>query len=269
MLVATLRLKFKTCTKPKVTLKKDYSIYKQKETIKNVYTKTETALLKQQVVDHNNVNECYELLKQVTTIAEGEVPLLLKKEQESWMTPEIKDLLKKRRNTKYDLVEYKNLNKLRKSKCICAHEEYLDKKCEGTKALYRFNPKQARKRIKKLKRKKFTNSSGIIKDKDVTILFEENDIKRRWLEYVKELYDEPNRSAHPLYFEEPLNGPILLKSEIQNAFSSMRNDKALGQRWPTRGSRAACGSLPGFMWLFFTCLISSISSLVLPSTVWF
>ena len=206
---------------------KDYSIYKQKEIIKNIHTKTETALLRQQVLDNNDVNECYELFKQVTTIAEEEVPLLPKKEQESWMTPQIKDL-KERRNTKYDSVEYKNLNKLIKSKCICAHEEYVDKKCEETEALYRFNPKQAHKRIKELKRKKFTNLSGIIKDKDGTILFEKNDIKRRWLEYVKELYDEPNRSVLPLYFKEPLNGPTILKSEIQNALSSMRNGKALG-----------------------------------------
>ena len=95
LLVATLRLKLKTCTKPKMTLKKDYSIYKQKEIIKNIHNKTETALLRQQVRDNNNVNECYELLKQETTIAEEEVPLLPKKEQESWMTPEIKDLLKR------------------------------------------------------------------------------------------------------------------------------------------------------------------------------
>ena len=228
LLVATLLLQLKTCTKPKITLIKDYSIYKQKEIIKNIHTKTETALLRQQVVDNNDVNECYELLKQVTTTAEEEVPLLPKKEQESWMAPEIKDLLKGRRNTKYDSVEYKNLNKLIKSKCICAHEEYLDKKCEETEALYRFNPKQAHKRIKELKRKIFTNLSGIIKDKDGTILFEKNDIKRRWLEYVKELYDEPNRSVLPLYFKEPLNGSTILKSEIQNALSSMRNGKALG-----------------------------------------
>ena len=43
-----------------------------------------------------------------------------------------------------------------------------------TEALYRFNPKQAHKRIKELKRKKITNSSGIIKDKDGSILFNEN-----------------------------------------------------------------------------------------------
>ena len=93
-------------------------------------------------------------------------------------------------------------NKLIKSKCICAHEEYLDKNCEETEALYRFNPKQAHKRIKELKLKKFTNSSGIIKDEDGTILFEENDINY-WLEYVKKLYDEPNRSAPSLHFKEP------------------------------------------------------------------
>ena len=76
LLVASLRLQLKTCTKPKITLIKDYSIYKQKEIIKNIHTKTETALLRQQVVDNNDVNECYELFKQVTTTAEEEVPLL-------------------------------------------------------------------------------------------------------------------------------------------------------------------------------------------------
>ena len=59
-------------------------------------------------------------------------------------------------------------------------------------------------------------------------MFEENDIKRRWLKYVIELYDELNRSAAPLYFKKPLNGPTILKSEIQNVLSSMRNGKTLG-----------------------------------------
>ena len=98
-------------------------------------------------MENNDVNKYYELLKQVTTIAEKEVPLLSKKKQESWMTPEIKDLLKERKNTKYDSVECKNLDKLIKSKCICSHEEYLDRKCEETETLYRFNLKQAHKRI--------------------------------------------------------------------------------------------------------------------------
>ena len=143
------------------------------------------------------------------------------------MTPEIKNLLKEKGSTKHDSVEFKILDKLIKSKCICAYEEYLDKKCDET-ALYRFNHKRAHKRIKELKRKKFTNSSGIIKDKDGTILFEENDIKRCWLEYVIELYGKPNRSASPLYFKEPLNKPTILKSEIQNELSSMKNGKTLG-----------------------------------------
>ena len=136
----------------------------------------ETALLRQQVVDNNDVNKCYELLKQVTTIAEEEVPVLPKKEQESWMIPEIKDFLKER-STNYHSMEYKNLGKLMKSKCICAHEEYLDKKCGETEALDQFNPRQTHKPIKELKCKKFTSLSGIIWDKDGTILFEESDIK--------------------------------------------------------------------------------------------
>ena len=59
-------------------------------------------------------------------------------------------------------------------------------------------------------------------------MFEENNTKRHWLEYVKGLYDYPNRSVPPLYFKEPLNGPTILKSKIQNAFLSMRSGKALG-----------------------------------------
>ena len=68
--------------------------------MKNIYTKTEIALLRQQVGNNSDVNECHELLKQETIIAEEEVPFLSKKEQESWMTPEIKDLLKETRSKK-------------------------------------------------------------------------------------------------------------------------------------------------------------------------
>ena len=79
-----MRLKLKTCTKSKVTLKKDYSLYKQKEIIKNIYTKTETALLKQQVVDNNDVNEWYELLKSDNhSIRRSSFTVLPKKEQVS------------------------------------------------------------------------------------------------------------------------------------------------------------------------------------------
>ena len=53
-------------------------------------------------------------------------------------------------------------------------------------------------------------------------MFEENDIKCRWLEYLKELYDDPNRSTRSLYFEESSNGPTILKSKIQIALSGMR-----------------------------------------------
>ena len=42
----------------------------------------------------------------------------------------------------------------------------------------------------------------------------------------KSYIDEPNRFAPPLYFKEPLNAPTILKSEIQNPLSSMRNEKA-------------------------------------------
>ena len=110
MLVATLRLKLKICTKSKITLKKDYSLYKEKEIIKNIHTKTETALLRLQVIENNDVNECYKLLKQVRTIEEEDVRLLSKKEQESWMTPEIQDLWKEKKNAKYDSVKYRNFD---------------------------------------------------------------------------------------------------------------------------------------------------------------
>ena len=112
-------------------------------------------------MSNNDVSECYELLKQVTTTAEEKVPLLPKNEKESWMAPEIKDLLKERRSTKHDSVKCENLDNLIKSMCICVHEEYWDKNCHEAEAVYsidlicRFNPKQAHKRIKELKRKIF------------------------------------------------------------------------------------------------------------------
>ena len=106
-------------------MKEDYSIYKQKEIIKNIYTKTETALSKQQVADKNGVNEYYELLKSNYHSRSSSTS---QEEPRNWMTPEIQNLLKEKKCTKHDSVEYKNLDKLIKSKCICAYEDFFDKK---------------------------------------------------------------------------------------------------------------------------------------------
>jgi len=60
------------------------------------------------------------------------------------------------------------------------------------------------------------------------MLFEGEDIKVRWKEYITEFYGKPNRSSQPFNFEELLTGPTILKSELRNAVLSMKNGKAVG-----------------------------------------
>ena len=74
-----------------------------------------------------------------------------------------------------------------------------------------------------------------------------------------------------VFLEEKKQNVDFLENEEQLNDLSFFVDitEVLAQGWPTRGSRAACGSFPGFMRLFFICSVCSISSLVLLSATWF
>ena len=116
-----------------------------------------------------------------------------------------------------------------KKKCTKAHEDSLTEKCKVIEKSYNSNPKVVHQRIRKISSKKYyKTTTGCIKDKNGNILFEEQTIKQLWVEYIRELYDDPERGGKPIKFNNDLSGPEITKSEVREAVSNMKNGKAVG-----------------------------------------
>ena len=63
------------------------------------------------------------------------------------------------------------------------------------------------------------------KNESGDILFETNEILNRWTEYVEKLFDDKRDETYLQHF---LQGPIILKSEVENALNSMSKGKSSG-----------------------------------------
>ena len=64
-----------------------------------------------------------------------------------------------------------------------------------------------------------------IKDKNGNILFNQQEIAARWVEYITELYED-HREQMPKF--EVTSGAIIMTEEIQKALKSMKDGKATG-----------------------------------------
>ena len=80
--------------------------------------------------------------------------------------------------------------------------------------------------IKHFKKKKNAAASGCIKNKDGTSsLFEKEDIKKRWEEYIQDLFDDDRGPELQISDNE---GPSILESEVKNALHSLGTSKYEG-----------------------------------------
>ena len=68
-------------------------------------------------------------------------------------------------------------------------------------------------------------ASGCIKDKNGNILFDQEEVEARWLEYITELYED-HRAQMPKF--EVTSGESIIKDDIQRALKSMKDGKAAG-----------------------------------------
>ena len=81
------------------------------------------------------------------------------------------------------------------------------------------------KNIKEVTGKRNWNNSQAIKTKDGRTVVEENEIRTRWEEYIKELYND-ERGQKPIKTNN--EGPPILKEEIKAALNKMKKNKATG-----------------------------------------
>ena len=80
-------------------------------------------------------------------------------------------------------------------------------------------------KVKELTKKCTLKGGGSITDKNGKILFDQEEIDKRWVEYIKELYDD-DRAPMPQF--EITSGQSILKEEVEKTMQSMKKGKATG-----------------------------------------
>ena len=168
-------------------------------------------------------------LRDSMTQAAAEVlPKKTNKKKQRWMTKEILEMMEERKKAKHtNATKYNQLKKEIEKECTKAKDEWWNKKCEEVEELEaKHESKNMHKKIKEITEQTSRKcGSNCIKDKDGKMLFDEEDIKVRWEEYVSELYND-NRGNPPE--TKDLEGEEILKSEIEKAIKELKSGKAAG-----------------------------------------
>ena len=144
------------------------------------------------------------------------------------MTDHILNLMENRKQFKNsDKDEYNRLNKQINLACTEAKEKWLVNQCEEVEQLEKqYKSREMHNNVKELTSKNTKKkASGCIKDKNGNILFDQEEIAARWVEYITDLYED-HREQMPKF--EVTSGASIMKEEIQKALKSMKDGKATG-----------------------------------------
>ena len=126
-----------------------------------------------------------------------------------------------------------NNNKIRR-KCEGAKKKYLDNQCREIEVLQAQNRyDKVYEKVKEISGKnKRTNANNELKDKDGNTIKNEQEILKRWKEYVGDLYNKDgkpkNRSVEETSKNDDEEGPSILRKEVEWAIKALKAKKATG-----------------------------------------
>ena len=164
------------------------------------------------------------------------LPKKKRKENKDWMTEEILNLMKTRKEMKKpeneeQSEEYKEVDIQIKRECRKAKDKWFNDECDEVMKLEsEHNIREMHNKVKSLtnKKKGAKSASGCIMDKTGRMLFTEEEIKERWREYVSELYDDPTRPEAVEIDIEGDGGMQITKDEVKKVIKKMKTGKAPG-----------------------------------------
>src|ERR1051325_1310566 len=158
----------------------------------------------------------------------------------------------KNKNTEQSKKKYRELNNELRRETERAKEKWWEKECKNLEELNgkgRSDLVYAKVRTITTKNNASSRSTAI-KDNAGNLLTEPDDVRKRWREYIEELYDKngkPNPEDMGLEREDNVQqdckGPELLESEIMTAIKDMKMNKAVGvdnipsELWKVLGER--------------------------------
>ena len=219
----------------------DYNMQKQKEAqtryaveVSNIYNALtiEEGVQEQSVED--KIERKFHILKEsIHTASKNTLEKKKRKKPKEWMTGEIMELIEKRKQLKKpdqneQTEEYNEMDKRIKDECRLAKDKWFNEECDEIMQLEKeHNIREMHNKVKNLTKKKkgAKAASSCIRDEEGKMLFTEDEIKKRWKEYVSKLYDDPNRpEAEEIVKEE--KGRDFSIQEVAKAIKRMKNGKA-------------------------------------------
>ena len=107
------------------------------------------------------------------------------------MNDEILSKMEQRKNVNNKTTEYNVINKEIVDECRQAKENWLNEQYEEIENLEKqHKTKEMYGKVKELTKKCTLKGEGSITDKNGKILFDKEEIDKRWVEYIKELYND-------------------------------------------------------------------------------
>ena len=144
------------------------------------------------------------------------------------MTEDILHNMEQRKKYKNDnQIEYQRLNKEITNDCRKAKEQWLTDQCQEIEKLEKqHKTKEMHEKTNNFTNKKNTKKqASSIMNKDGKLHFEQEDISKRLVEYISNLYND-KRDDMPTF---PItSGEKFLKEEVQRVIKSMKDSKAMG-----------------------------------------
>jgi len=228
--IAKMELKLRKLKKSQQNKKLDLQLLKTDVDMKRKYTievKNQFEILSEETDSEEDANKEWNIWKEsLTAAAEKVVPAVKKKKNKQWMTEEILDKMEERRKNKGNHTRYNELDKEIKRKCDQAKEDWLNKQCDELEQHHQSDMKTFHRKIKELSGKNKGIAGGCIKSKEGNIIMEEEKIRERWTEYIKELYDA-NRDEN-MQLDHNNEGPKIMEEEVRHALKKTKDGKAAG-----------------------------------------
>ena len=174
------------------------------------------------------IDKKYERLVKCIAVATSEtLPKKENKKKQRWMNEEILQMMKERKKLKRKTGKYQEKDKAIRTACTEAKEKWMNEQCKEIEDLEerkQFRPMHQK--IKEFTGRKRRRVAAGLRDKEGNILFEEEQVANRWVEYIQELFSDPQRSAK-INIEARESTKIMV-NEVRHAIKSLRSNKACG-----------------------------------------
>ncbi|XP_055384420.1 uncharacterized protein LOC129614059 [Condylostylus longicornis] len=200
---------------------------------KNIVTAEINQKLSEINLETNNTNDIWTETKVVLNqVAKAKLGNQQHITNNKWMTEEIIELMNERRKYRnIDPVKYKQLNGTIQRKIRWAKTEWLNQQCQEIERLQQvhddFNLHKKLKEASGIYRKK---TSSILVNKEDKVVFDIEEKKQVWEEYIKDLFSDSNRSILTESATPHLTGQPITKGEIVQAIEIYKKcEAAMGQ----------------------------------------